>query len=136
MMLLIDTNIFLEVMLGQTRQHDCAEFLTQVRTGGKTAAITNFSVYSIMIVLAKEKKLLELKTFLQSLNAYAGLTIHAPSTNDLLKAAELVTDGKFDIDDGIQYASANSLAAEGIVSLDKHFDNHEIPRIEPASPQV
>ena len=136
-MLLIDTNIFLEVMLGQSRQHDCAGLLTQVRTGGgKNAAVTNFSIYSIMIVLAKEKKLLELKTFLHSLSAYAGLTIHVPSTNDLLKAAELVAEGKFDIDDAIQYASANSLAAEGIVSLDKHFDNQEIPRIEPTPPQV
>ena len=104
-MLLIDTNIFLEVMLGQTRQHECAEFLTQVRTGGKNATVTNFSIYSMMIVLAKEKKLLELKTFLQSLSEYAGLTIHVPSTNELLKAAELVADGKFDIDDGIQYAA-------------------------------
>ena len=135
-MLLIDTNIFLEVMLGQTRQHDCAEFLTQVRTGGKNAAVTNFSIYSIMIVLAKEKKLPELNTFLHSLSAYAGLTIHVPSTNDLIEAAKLLADGKFDIDDGIQYASANSLSSEGIVSLDKHFDNQEIPRIEPAPPQV
>ena len=135
-MLLIDTNIFLEVMLGRPRQHECAEFLTQVRTGGKTAAITDFSIYSIMIILAKEKKLLELKTFLRSLSAYVGLTVHVPSTNDLLEAAELMSDGKFDIDDGIQYASARSLAAEGILSLDRHFDNQEIPRIEPAPPQL
>jgi len=130
-MLLIDTNIFLEVMLGQTRQHECAAFLTQIRTGEKTAAVTNFSIYSIMIVLAKERKLVELKTFLLSLSAYAGLTIHVPSIHDLIDAAELVTAGRFDVDDGVQYASAKNLSVEAIVSLDPHFDNQEIPRIEP-----
>ena len=50
-MLLIDTNIFLEVMLGQIKRKACIEFLTAVRAGRHKAAVTDFTIYSIMIIL-------------------------------------------------------------------------------------
>jgi predicted nucleic acid-binding protein len=37
---------------------------------------------------------------------------------------------ELDIEDAIQYSSALTLKVEGIVSLDKHFDKLDIPRIE------
>jgi predicted nucleic acid-binding protein len=53
-MLLIDTNIFLEVMLAQAKRRACVEFLNAVKTGELKAAVTDFSLYSIMIILDGE----------------------------------------------------------------------------------
>jgi len=132
-MLVIDTNIFLEVMLGQREQESCATFLRELRDGGRKGAVTDFTIYSIMVTLEWAGRLPELKTFLSSLSAYRGLTLHPTSLEEKLNAVELVIEGKFDLDDALQYVSARTLKSEGIVSLDRHFDGHPIPRIEPAS---
>ena len=100
---------------------------------GERAAVTDFTIYSIMIILDQSGKLEELKTFILSLSAYKGLTLHAPSTSEKFDAIGLITAGKLDVDDAIQYASARNLAANGIVSLDTHFDNQDIPRIDPGT---
>ena len=130
-MFLIDTNIFLEVMLSRTKRQACIEFLNAVKTGKEKAAVTDFAIYSLMIILDSRGKLRELDKFLRSLSAYVGLTIYATSLNDKLEAVELTVDGEFDVDDAVQYASARALRAKAIVSLDKDFDNHDIPRIDP-----
>ena len=44
-MLLIDTNIFLEVMLGQIKRKACIEFLTAVRAERHKAAVTDFNLF-------------------------------------------------------------------------------------------
>jgi predicted nucleic acid-binding protein len=130
-MLLIDTNIFLEVMLAQTKRRACVEFLNAVRTGEEKAAVTDFSLYSIMIILDGRGKRGELDRFLRSLSAYKGLTLYATSLEDKVDAVELAADGEFDVDDAVQYTSARKLRVKAIVSLDRDFDNHEIPRKDP-----
>jgi predicted nucleic acid-binding protein len=130
-MLLIDTNIFLEVMLAQAKRKACVEFLNAVKTGRHKAAVTDFSIYSILIILDGRGKLRELDRFLRSLSAYKGLTLYATSLEDKVNAVELAVNGEFDVDDAVQYASARSLRAKAIVSLDRDFDDREIPRMSP-----
>ena len=130
-MLLIDTNIFLEVMLAQTKRKPCMEFLNAVKTGEQKAAVTDFSLYSIMIILDGHGKLSELNRFLRSLSAYKGLTCYATTLQDKVDAVELAADGEFDVDDAVQYATARKLRVKAVVSLDRDFDNHEIPRRDP-----
>jgi predicted nucleic acid-binding protein len=130
-MLLIDTNIFLEVMLAQAKRKACIEFLNGVKAGKHKAAVTDFTIYSIMIILDGLGKLRELDRFLCSLSAYKGLTLYATSLGDKVAAVELAANGEFDVDDAIQYASARSLRTEAVVSLDRDFDNHAIPRMDP-----
>lgn len=132
-MFLVDTNIFLEIMLAQRKRDECAQFLNLVRDGKQKAAVTDFTIYSIMIILDGAGRLRELRTFLSSLSAYRGLTIYATLLEDKLDAVRFAIEGKLDVDDALQYASASRLKVEGIVSLDKHFDGRDIPRIEPAS---
>ncbi|MBO3809449.1 MAG: hypothetical protein FGF50_07635 [Candidatus Brockarchaeota archaeon] len=74
-MYLVDTNIFLEVMLSQARSKECEVFLKSVKEGVSKAFITDFSIYSIMIIMSGLSKLDELKVFLSSLSAYRGLAI-------------------------------------------------------------
>ena len=130
-MLLIDTNIFLEVMLAQAKRKACIEFLNSVRTGKQKAAVTDFTIYSIMIILEGRGKLQDLDRFLRSLSAYKGITLYATSLEDKVDAVELAS-GDFDLDDAVQYASARRLRAKAVVSLDKDFDNRDIPRMDPS----
>jgi len=132
-MYLIDTNIFLEVMLARPKRRACTGFLGLVKTGREKAAVTDFTLYSIMIILHSAGKLRELDRFLRSLSAYKGLTLYATSLDDKVAAVELADRKEFDIDDAVEYASAVSIGAKGIVSLDRDFDRREIPRIDPSS---
>jgi len=132
-MLLVDTNIFLEVMLGQPNRDSCAAFLGLLRDGRRKGVVTDFTIYFIMVILEWAGKLPELGTFLSALSAYKGLTLYSISLEEKLAAVKLAIEGEFDVDDALQYVCARTLRAEGIVSLDRHFDGHEVPRIEPAS---
>lgn len=44
---LVDTNIFLEVILGQARGKACRIFLNAVQMGKTRAWVTDFSLYSL-----------------------------------------------------------------------------------------
>ncbi|RLE84578.1 MAG: VapC toxin family PIN domain ribonuclease, partial [Thermoprotei archaeon] len=65
-MYLIDTNIFLEVMLSRKRSEECKRLLTMLREGKIKGITTDFTIYSIMILLEKFNRLSELKRFLLS----------------------------------------------------------------------
>jgi predicted nucleic acid-binding protein len=128
---LIDTNIFLEVMLRRSRSLECKELLKMLRDGRVKGVVTDFTVYSIMILLGKLGKLDELRNFLLSLTAYKGLYVYNTSISEKIKAINIAGETGLDIDDAIQYAIALSVNAEAIISFDKHFDNLKIPRKEP-----
>jgi len=130
-MYLLDTNIFLEVMLSRPRKDICKRFLNVLKEGKEVGVITDFSVYSIMVILSGLVKLDELKTFLTSLSAYKGLSIYATTLLDKVRAIDICLAETLDIDDSIQYSAALASRAESIVSFDRHFDGLEIPRDEP-----
>ena len=130
-MYLVDTNIFLEVMLLQKRKADCEKFLELLKTGKNSGVITDFSIHSIIVIMSSLNKTAELRTFLQSLTAYKGLHIHCTTILEEIKATAIVTEQKLDMDDAIQLQAAITACADAIVSYDKHFNNLNIPRKEP-----
>jgi predicted nucleic acid-binding protein len=130
-MYLVDTNIFLEVLLARSRKEECKKLLSQLRDGKKTGLVTDFTVHSIIVTMDNLNKLTELRIFLSSLIAYKGLHVHHTSITDEVKATETATKNKLDMDDAIQYTTALALNAEAIISFDKHFNNLKIPRKEP-----
>ncbi len=130
-MYLIDTNIFLEVMLAQARKNECKTLLKALETGKEKAVVTDFSLYSIMLIMFNLSKIKGLKVFLSSLSAYKGVTIYHTRLSDMIKATEMSEKG-LDMDDSIQYSAALALNAKAIISFDKHFDGLEIPRAEPS----
>ncbi len=131
-MFLIDTNIFLEVMLSQARSRECKALLNSVKNGDVKAVVTDFSIYSIMLIMLSNSKVSELKTFLSSLSAYKGLIIYRNRITDMLKAVETVEKKGLDIDDAIRYSAAIAAGVKAIVTFDKHFEGLDIPRAEPA----
>jgi predicted nucleic acid-binding protein len=130
-MYLVDTNIFLEVLLSQKRKDECESFLTQVKNGKKIGIVTDFTIHSIIVIMGSLNRLNELKTFLTSLTAYKGLKIYSATLTDEVNAAEIALNQQLDMDDSIQYSIAIALNVEAIISFDKHFDNLKIARKEP-----
>jgi predicted nucleic acid-binding protein len=131
-MLLVDTNIFLEVLLAQQRKDDCAAFLQRLVKGKEVGIVTDFSIHSIIVIMGNLDKLEELRIFLLSLTAYKGLKIYNTTLSDEVKATQIAQIKNLDMDDALQYSAAQALNAQAIVSLDKHFNNLEIPRKNPA----
>lgn len=96
-------------------------------------AVTDFSVYSVMILMSNLRKRKEGKIFLSSLSAYKGLHLYSTTLADKIKAIDLCSQTHLDVDDAIQYSAAQTLETEGIVSLDKHFDGLKISRMDPSA---
>jgi predicted nucleic acid-binding protein len=130
-MYLVDTNIFLEVLLSQAKTEECERLLDQFKKGKKLGVITDFTVHSIIVTMYSYERLEALKVFLSSLTGYKGLHIYPTDLTNAIKATELATQNKLDMDDAIQYAIAIATNVEAIVSFDKHFNNLKIPRKEP-----
>jgi len=130
-MFLVDTNVFLEVLLSQTRKEESERFLSQIKDGKKIGVVTDFTIHSIIVIMSSLNKISELKTFLTSLAAYKGLKIYHTTLADEIDASEIALCQKLDMDDAIQYSIALSLNVEAIISFDKHFDNLKVPRKEP-----
>jgi len=130
-MYLVDTNIFLEEMLSRPRGESCKKFLNLLKEGREQGAVTDFSVYSIMILMDNFRKRKEARLFLTSLAAYKGLQVYNTTLTDKIRAIDICTQTALDIDDAVQYSVAQSLGAEGIVSFDRHFDGLKIRRMEP-----
>jgi len=130
-MYLVDTNIFLEVLLSRTRKEECKKLLRSLRDGKKSGVVTDLTIHSIIVTMDGLNRLNELKTFLLSLLAYKELRIHHTTIADEVRATEFAVERNLDMDDAIQYSSALSTNADKIASFDKHFDGLEIPRVEP-----
>lgn len=130
-MYLIDTSIFLEILLSRERKDECKKLLGMLRIGKIEGVVTDFTIHSIIVLMDNFGKLNELEVFLSSLTAYKSLHVYITSIFDEVRAIEIAKENSLDMDDAIQYTAALSINANAIVSFDKDFDNLKIPRKEP-----
>jgi len=130
-MYLVDTNILLEVILSRPRKEPCKDHLRSLQKGRRKGMTTEFTIYSIMIILESFNRTQELRTFLLSLAAYKGFIIHTLTLSELVRAVDESVHRSLTIEDAVQYAAASEAKAEAIISFDKHFDGLDIPRLEP-----
>ncbi len=127
-MLLIDTNIFLELFLGQEKADECERFLQKISRGDLEAVITKFTVHACEALLNNPELIL---VFLRNLQNSVGLDVYETTLEDEMAASMLMANLKLDFDDALQYFVAKKLGVEAIVSYDKHFDKVDISRKEP-----
>ncbi len=135
-MYLVDTNIFLEVLLARKRKRECKKFLKLLKDGKIDGIVTDFTIHSIIVLMNHFKKLDKLKIFLSSLRGYKGLHVYTTSLIDELNAVDIALENRLDMDDAIQYAVALKFNTKAIVSFDRHFDDLKIPRLEPSKLRV
>lgn len=72
-MILIDTNVFLEVLLDQRKAADCKALLKKVSTGEKEAVVSHFSVHAVEALIGDGSGLLD---FLRNVENSLGLSVH------------------------------------------------------------
>lgn len=114
-MYLVDTNIFLEILLTQEKQKVCRKFL-EVNFG--SLYISDFSLHSIGVILFRNNKENIFKTFLKDIIPNLEITtLPKMSYEDL---ADVKKKLGLDFDDAYQYQVARERDLK-IVTMDKDF---------------
>ncbi|MCS7014169.1 MAG: PIN domain-containing protein [Chloroherpetonaceae bacterium] len=126
-MKLLDTNIFLEILLEQEKAQAAVEYITSQDLG--TLFLSNYSLDSIGLKLFWSNKLSELAQFGQDLNR-AGIRILALMPEDFGALTHNIFRWGLDFDDAYQYTLAKKHGLE-LVSFDADFDRTDLKRIEP-----
>ena len=126
-MFLVDTNIWLEVLLDQEKSSSAFKFLEKMDSSYLN--ITDFSLYSIGIVLVRLKKLEILKKFMKDISE-SGVRILRLAIKDFEEIIENMEKYEMDFDDAYQYVAAEKYNL-AIVSFDSDFDKTKKGRITP-----
>ncbi len=112
---LIDTNIFLEILLAQSKSNECKSLLKK-HIG--SLFISDFTLHSIGVILFKFNQHQQFKIFLNDLLPNAELVTLAPA--DYNEVGEISLRYKLDFDDAYQTAVARSLNLT-VKTIDKDF---------------
>ena len=129
MRLLLDTNIFLEILLEQQRAAE-ARALVQIG-GGHSLFVSDFSVHSIGLKLFQRRKHDDFQQFLDEV-LLSGVVRMLPLGHvDLGAMVECARRETLDFDDAYQYVVAE-MHDLTIVSFDPHFDTTTRGRRTPA----
>jgi predicted nucleic acid-binding protein len=129
-MYLVDTNIFLEILLEQERVEECETLFEKLQDGDLTAVVSSFTLHSIEVVMERTGRHDLLLEFLKDVDSAKGLKRFDTTTLDELEALRLGKSVKLDFDDSIQYFICKTHKFK-IISFDRHFDGKGIKRIEP-----
>jgi len=112
---LLDTNIFLEIILRQARSKASKQFILD---NLQDIAISDFSLHSIGVILYRKKKLELYADFIRDLGAKLRLLVLP--TEELEKIHPLIIESGLDFDDAYQTVVARLFGLE-IVTFDGDF---------------
>lgn len=127
-MYLVDTNIFLEILLEQEMADKAEDFLRNVPA--EQLHVSDFSLYSIGIILFRVGKHEVFSEFVRDVFVKGGATLLRLSFfdfDDVIKASE---EFNLDFDDAYQYTLAKKYNLR-IVSFDSDFDKTDLGRLLP-----
>lgn len=126
---LVDSNVWLELLLEQQRADEVRQFLQIVQPD--EIALTKFALYSIGIITCRLNKEYIFATFLSDILEETGIKSISLSLADLRDLLFVMRDQGLDFDDAYQYVAArnNDLI---LVSFDKDFDTTDMKRKTPA----
>jgi predicted nucleic acid-binding protein len=114
-MYLLDTNIFLEILLGQQKQEVCKKFI--IKNQGK-CFISDFTLYSIGIALFRKNLFEEYEIFFNEVAST--LFLRSLSLSRQTQLAKTAKKLKFDYDDAYQYEVAKQFELI-VVTMDNDF---------------
>jgi predicted nucleic acid-binding protein len=125
---LVDTNVWLERLLDQSRSEEVSRFLEQ--TPIDRLFVTDFALHSIGVVLRKLDRFEAFPRFVQDVlvEGSAGLIRLGPE--DMQRLVAVAESFNLDFDDAYQYPAAEKDNL-GIVSFDSDFDRTELGRKTP-----
>ncbi|MDX2043838.1 MAG: PIN domain-containing protein [Acidobacteriota bacterium] len=120
MKLLIDTNVFLEILLEQAESDAAKDFLAQADK--HNFFISDFSLHSICLIVLRHKPVTLLESFLADTILTGSVTQLSMPSLELNDVLSNMPRFNLDFDDAYQYtlAEKNGLT---LVSFDKDFDH-------------
>jgi len=128
-MFLVDTNVWLELLLEQERSKEVHQFF-QV-TEARLFAITDFSLYSIGVILTRLKRDNLFEDFLSDTIEDSGVRRIRLDTDDLKKLLPVRQKFNLDFDDAYQYVAAEKYGLT-LISFDTDLDHTERGRKLPS----
>lgn len=128
-MYLIDTNIFLEILLDQEKSEECQNLLSGITQSDIPFYVSSFALHSVEVIMARNNKIKELTSLLSDISTSRIMRLDS-NTNDELKALEIIGKLKLDFDDSLQFVLCKKYNLK-LVSFDRHFDKTPVKRIEP-----
>jgi len=128
MRLLVDTNIFIEVLLNQASAGDARIFLENRK--GHELYISDFALHSIGLLLFRHKQHQVFRQFLQDVIDRSGVGMVSLSAPEMDAVVDTATKFNLDFDDAYQYSAATRHGLK-IVSLDADFDRTTDGRLLP-----
>jgi predicted nucleic acid-binding protein len=128
-MLLVDANVWLELLLDQERAGQVRDFLRAVPLD--ELAISDFALHSVGVVLARKKRDDLFVQFVSDLLVDTGVGYVSLDFDDLMVVAKTREHLPLDFDDAYQYVAAEKHDLT-LVSFDADFDRTERGRKTPA----
>ena len=115
-MFLVDTNVFLEVLLRQDKKEDCKSFLDK---NVRNLNITDFSLHSIAVILFRYGKEDIFQKFVEDIIPNIRLlSLPIELYGEVVSARKSM---KLDFDDAYQYSIARYYRLK-VVTMDKDFE--------------
>jgi len=128
-MYLLDTNIWLELLLEQERAEEVARFLEATDAGD--LALTEFSFFSIGVILTRLGEIDLLTDFIDDVLTRTKARRVRLDDIAVREIPEVIRNQQLDFDDAYQYAAARRFDLD-LVSFDRDFDRCDLERLEPA----
>lgn len=119
MRLLIDTNIFLEIVLAQEKAEEAKALLSEIEK--HYFFTSDFSLHSIGILFFYRKQHDIFQEFLKDMIINAGISIASLSVDDMDLVIKTAEEFNLDFDDSYQYVIAEKYGLI-LVSFDSDFD--------------
>jgi predicted nucleic acid-binding protein len=128
-MFLIDTNIFLELMLNQEKSEEAQNFFQVVSSNYWT--ISDFSLHSIGVILHRYKEDESFLEFLHYLYQNQNITPIQLDYFGLQNAVEIMKNTNLDFDDAYQTTICKLFDLQ-LITFDKDFKNNQIKTLSPS----
>jgi predicted nucleic acid-binding protein len=129
MRLLVDTNLFIEVLLNQANAGDARTFLENRK--GHELHVSDFALHSIGLLLFRHKQHQVFRQFLQDVIDRVGIGIVSLSAPEMDAVVDVAARFNLDFDDAYQYSAARRHGLR-IVSFDSDFDRTTEGRLLPS----
>jgi predicted nucleic acid-binding protein len=128
MRLLVDTNLFIEVLLNQVSAGEARTFLENRK--GHDLFVTDFALHSIGLLLFRQKQHQVFRQFLQDMMGGVGIGMVSLTAREMDSLVGLAAKFNLDFDDAYQYSAAIRHGLK-IVSFDADFDRTTEGRLLP-----
>jgi predicted nucleic acid-binding protein len=122
MKVLLDTNIFLEIILSQEKAKDAKNLL--LKSAEHEFFITDYSLHSIGLLLFRRKQHEAFQSFTQDILVHGGIRLLFLHSNDMESVVLFAQKFNLDFDDAYQYTVASKYDIT-LSSFDSDFQRTE-----------